>query len=310
MQAFASGGLDVLVATTVIEVGIDVPNASVMLVEDAERFGLAQLHQLRGRVGRGPHRSFCILVSDATDELARRRLEVVRGSSDGFEIAEADLVLRGAGNLLGTRQSGLPPASRRLALRAPPPEARRARPRRWPTASSTPIPAFGNGPSWRACAPTSPRPRPAGTPPDAGDRRNRARHRARRATRSRDPTDHRPGQGDALRHPGRARARRHRARPVRGKRRDRDRGALARRTRSDFVERGRAARRRDPREPAAHPARGRRRGPCAGRAARPGGPGGAATSRSPSWTPRTWSVLSSRRSSASSTTSRRGPRSS
>ena len=109
MQAFAAGELDVLVATTVIEVGIDVPNASVMLVEDAERFGLAQLHQLRGRVGRGPHRSFCILVSDATDEVARRRLEVVAGSSDGFEIAEADLSLRGAGNLIGTRQSGLPP---------------------------------------------------------------------------------------------------------------------------------------------------------------------------------------------------------
>ena len=109
MQAFAGGELDVLVATTVIEVGIDVPNASVMLVEDAERFGLAQLHQLRGRVGRGPHRSFCILLSDADDELARRRLEVLRGSSDGFEIAEADLQLRGAGNLLGTRQAGLPP---------------------------------------------------------------------------------------------------------------------------------------------------------------------------------------------------------
>ncbi len=109
MKAFAAAEIDVLVATTVIEVGIDVPNASVMLVEDAERFGLAQLHQLRGRVGRGPHRSFCILVSDADDELARRRLEVVRGSSDGFAIAEADLQLRGAGNLLGTRQAGLPP---------------------------------------------------------------------------------------------------------------------------------------------------------------------------------------------------------
>jgi len=109
MQAFAAGELDVLVATTVIEVGIDVPNASVMLIEDAERFGLAQLHQLRGRVGRGPHRSFCILVSDAADELSRTRLEVIRDSSDGFAIAEEDLRLRGAGNLLGTRQSGLPP---------------------------------------------------------------------------------------------------------------------------------------------------------------------------------------------------------
>jgi ATP-dependent DNA helicase RecG len=109
MRAFAGGEMDVLVATTVIEVGIDVPNASVMLVEDAERFGLAQLHQLRGRVGRGPHRSFCILVSDTVDELAQQRLEVLRGSSDGFAIAEADLQLRGAGNLLGTRQAGLPP---------------------------------------------------------------------------------------------------------------------------------------------------------------------------------------------------------
>ena len=109
MQRFAAGEMDVLVATTVVEVGIDVPNASVMLVEDAERFGLAQLHQLRGRVGRGPHRSFCILVSDASDEVARRRLEIIRGSTDGFAIAEADLELRGAGNLLGTRQAGLPP---------------------------------------------------------------------------------------------------------------------------------------------------------------------------------------------------------
>ena len=109
MQAFAAREMDVLVATTVIEVGIDVPNASVMLIEDAERFGLAQLHQLRGRVGRGQHRSFCILLSDADDELARRRLGVVAGSTDGFAIAEADLELRGAGNLLGTRQSGLPP---------------------------------------------------------------------------------------------------------------------------------------------------------------------------------------------------------
>ena len=109
MTAFAAGEMDVLVATTVIEVGIDVPNASVILIEDAERFGLAQLHQLRGRVGRGTDRSYCILLSDATDPLAIERLEVVRGSQDGFHIAEQDLRLRGAGNLLGTRQSGLPP---------------------------------------------------------------------------------------------------------------------------------------------------------------------------------------------------------
>jgi ATP-dependent DNA helicase RecG len=109
MAAFAAGELDLLVATTVIEVGIDVPNATVMLVEDADRFGLAQLHQLRGRVGRGEQQSFCILLTDAVDDRSRERLEVVRGSSDGFEIAEADLRLRGAGNVLGTRQSGLPP---------------------------------------------------------------------------------------------------------------------------------------------------------------------------------------------------------
>jgi ATP-dependent DNA helicase RecG len=109
MARFAAAELDVLVATSVIEVGIDVPNASVMLIEDAERFGLAQLHQLRGRVGRGPHRSFCILLSDADDPVARQRLEVVMSSNDGFAIAEKDLELRGAGNLLGTRQSGLPP---------------------------------------------------------------------------------------------------------------------------------------------------------------------------------------------------------
>jgi ATP-dependent DNA helicase RecG len=109
MAAFAAGELDLLVATTVIEVGIDVPNASVMLIEDADRFGLAQLHQLRGRVGRGDQQSFCILLTDAVDDQSRERLEVVRGSNDGFEIAEADLRLRGAGNVLGTRQSGLPP---------------------------------------------------------------------------------------------------------------------------------------------------------------------------------------------------------
>ena len=109
MSAFAAGEMDVLVATTVIEVGIDVPNASAILIEDAERFGLAQLHQLRGRVGRGSHRSYCILLSDATDPLAQERLAVVRDSQDGFHIAEQDLRLRGAGNLLGTRQSGLPP---------------------------------------------------------------------------------------------------------------------------------------------------------------------------------------------------------
>jgi ATP-dependent DNA helicase RecG len=109
MAAFAAGDLNLLVATTVVEVGIDVPNASVMLIEDADRFGLAQLHQLRGRVGRGEQQSFCILLTDAVDDRSRERLEVVRTSNDGFAIAEEDLRLRGAGNVLGTRQSGLPP---------------------------------------------------------------------------------------------------------------------------------------------------------------------------------------------------------
>ncbi len=109
MASFAGGEIDVLVSTTVIEVGIDVPNASIMVVEHAERFGLSQLHQLRGRVGRGPHASHCILVhGDALSEEARRRLDVLADSSDGFVIAEKDLELRGPGEFLGTRQSGLP----------------------------------------------------------------------------------------------------------------------------------------------------------------------------------------------------------
>ena len=109
MAAFASGELKVLVATTVIEVGVDVPNASIMIIEHAERFGLAQLHQLRGRVGRGARQSSCILVYRAPlGEAARARLDVMRQTEDGFVIAEEDLKLRGGGELLGTRQSGLP----------------------------------------------------------------------------------------------------------------------------------------------------------------------------------------------------------
>jgi ATP-dependent DNA helicase RecG len=109
MKRFAAGEIDVLVSTTVIEVGIDVPNATVMVVEHAERFGLSQLHQLRGRVGRGAHASHCILVhgEDLTEEAARR-LKVMEESSDGFHIAEKDLEFRGPGEFLGTRQSGLP----------------------------------------------------------------------------------------------------------------------------------------------------------------------------------------------------------
>ena len=108
MREFKEGTLHVLVATTVIEVGIDVPNASVMLVEHAERFGLSQLHQLRGRVGRGPFKSFCILMSGAAGEDGQRRIEAMTETNDGFKIAEVDLELRGPGEFFGTRQSGLP----------------------------------------------------------------------------------------------------------------------------------------------------------------------------------------------------------
>ena len=109
MRAFKAGEIDVLVATTVIEVGIDVPNASVMLVEHAERFGLAQLHQLRGRVGRGAAKSYCILLtSEPMSDEARRRLDAMANTQDGFRLAEVDLEIRGPGEFFGTRQSGLP----------------------------------------------------------------------------------------------------------------------------------------------------------------------------------------------------------
>jgi ATP-dependent DNA helicase RecG len=110
MASFKAGELQVLVATTVIEVGVDVPNATIMIVQEADRFGLAQLHQLRGRVGRGAEQSYCLLVSRAADELtddAKQRLQALVESTDGFELAEKDLELRGEGQLLGTRQSGL-----------------------------------------------------------------------------------------------------------------------------------------------------------------------------------------------------------
>ena len=106
MDKFRLHEIDILVATTVIEVGVDVANSSVMVVEDANRFGLSQLHQLRGRVGRGEYQSYCILIAEGAGEDARTRMEAMVGTTDGFRIAEIDLNLRGPGEMLGTKQSG------------------------------------------------------------------------------------------------------------------------------------------------------------------------------------------------------------
>ncbi len=108
MDAFRRGDTQVLVATTVIEVGVDVANATLMVIEGADLFGLAQLHQLRGRVGRGAHESFCILLSDPLTDEARRRLDAMASTTDGFELAEVDLELRGEGTVLAVKQSGIP----------------------------------------------------------------------------------------------------------------------------------------------------------------------------------------------------------
>ncbi len=108
MASFADGQVSVLVSTTVVEVGVNVPNASVMVIYDADRFGLAQLHQLRGRVGRGKDQSYCILLADPKSETGKERMRIMEDTNDGFVVSEKDLELRGPGDFLGSKQSGLP----------------------------------------------------------------------------------------------------------------------------------------------------------------------------------------------------------
>ena len=108
MLRFKNGEIDILIATTVIEVGVDVPNASIMVIEDAQRFGLAQLHQLRGRVGRGEYKSYCVLKYEGKGKNTRERMKVMSETNDGFLISQKDLELRGSGDFFGTMQHGIP----------------------------------------------------------------------------------------------------------------------------------------------------------------------------------------------------------
>lgn len=108
MRDFTSNEVQILVSTTVVEVGVNVPNATIMVIYDADRFGLSQLHQLRGRVGRGEHQSFCILMADPKSETGKERMRIMSETTDGFELSEKDLELRGPGDFFGKKQSGMP----------------------------------------------------------------------------------------------------------------------------------------------------------------------------------------------------------
>ena len=145
MTRFRDGELDVLVGTTVVEVGVDVPEATMMVIEGADRFGLAQLHQLRGRVGRGTVESYCVLVSDTTDEAARARLKAVAEIRDGFELAERDFELRREGDVLGLAQSGLPRLRVASLQDRDAPASSRSGPARTPRRCSTPRGALHDG---------------------------------------------------------------------------------------------------------------------------------------------------------------------
>ena len=245
MDRFRGADTDMLISTTVIEVGVDIPNATVMLVENAERFGLAQLHQLRGRIGRGAHRSYCVLFdeSDAENQEARARIDAMVRTTDGFELADEDLRLRGEGTLFDTKQSGMPDL--KLARLADDLDlVRRARTRAFALIDDDPhldehpalLPELRSRfealdrlalPVLTDLCLTSPGRGAGRRLRDAGDRRQRERDAARPGSTRRPPRLGSRARRSVLqprpRGSGRARAR-----PVRGHGRHGDRGPLAR----------------------------------------------------------------------------------